>query len=406
MPSSPRLLVPVLAGGVRIDLSLDPSLTELAAELEMLWAHALAPGDDAGHRIEIDPAGASAGQPLESPHRRISVDPHSPGASYAVSGAMTLTAISAHIGSRILLHAGTVDIPGVGTVVVVGPSGAGKSTATTALAGRGAYLTDELTIIDPAEHTVTAFPKPVSQRAADIGEPASGAANPMRLPPKVDVPLAADGLTPADSAGPVDHVIVLDRQRDRGDGILPDPEAFSAARMPVPEAVLTLVNQSSSIWALPGGLSAVLALLARVGGALTVAYTEAAVFAERIGEIAEVPPEEITWEPVPAGSESSAPTPGQYATAPFSEAALVDGTLLILSEGQAVALSGISALVWDVLDQIGPSTPAQIEAEVVAAIGENPESAALIGQALDALDEESLLVIGDELAMVGDEEEI
>lgn len=66
--------------------------------------------------------------------------------------------------SSILLHAGAVEFDGR-VVIVTGVSGRGKSTLTAALvAFGGAYVTDELVIIDPQTLLVRPYPKPL-----DIG---------------------------------------------------------------------------------------------------------------------------------------------------------------------------------------------------------------------------------------------
>jgi hypothetical protein len=61
----------------------------------------------------------------------------------------------------VLLHAGAVEFDGR-VVVVTGESGRGKSTLTAALVrAGGAYLTDELVIIDPGDLRVRPYPKPL-----------------------------------------------------------------------------------------------------------------------------------------------------------------------------------------------------------------------------------------------------
>ena len=64
-------------------------------------------------------------------------------------------------GGSVLLHAGAVEFDGR-VVVVTGESGRGKSTLTAALVrAGGAYLTDELVIIDPEDLRVRPYPKPL-----------------------------------------------------------------------------------------------------------------------------------------------------------------------------------------------------------------------------------------------------
>ena len=64
-------------------------------------------------------------------------------------------------GGSVLLHAGAVEFDGR-VVVVTGESGRGKSTLTAALVrAGGAYLTDELVIIEPENLRVRPYPKPL-----------------------------------------------------------------------------------------------------------------------------------------------------------------------------------------------------------------------------------------------------
>lgn len=183
-----------------------PALAGLAEETRALWSHALveagadgelakgaglaagaervteegssapalvfaAPGEDvSGHACDDADAGADSGTRV---HR---IAPDDPNASFEISGLVTTAVIRQLLGTRLLLHAGAVVHPELGTVLVVGPSGAGKSTSTTALGQGATYLTDELTILDPHDRRVTAHPKPVSRvlRADAEPAPASG----------------------------------------------------------------------------------------------------------------------------------------------------------------------------------------------------------------------------------------
>lgn len=61
----------------------------------------------------------------------------------------------------VMLHAGAVEFDGR-VLVVTGESGRGKSTLTAALVlAGGRYLTDELVIIDPTDHSVRPYAKPI-----------------------------------------------------------------------------------------------------------------------------------------------------------------------------------------------------------------------------------------------------
>jgi len=75
---------------------------------------------------------------------------------------LNLGAIGAAEGN-LLFHAGAASGPAGEVVVICGPSGSGKSTLTARLVESGlAYLTDEVTCIDPFDLRLTPFRKPLS----------------------------------------------------------------------------------------------------------------------------------------------------------------------------------------------------------------------------------------------------
>lgn len=251
----PALRVDLRTGGVVVRLCFSPALAGLAEETRALWSHALveagadgelakgaglaagaervtedgssapalvfaAPGEDvSGHACDDADAGADSGTRV---HR---IAPDDPNASFEISGLETTAVIRQLLGTRLLLHAGAVVHPELGTVLVVGPSGAGKSTSTTALGQGATYLTDELTILDPHDRRVTAHPKPVSRVLRADAEPAAASGTGGRR--KRDFPLADLGLQPGLTGEPPSHVLILDRQDGSG-----EPVPVSARRTP------------------------------------------------------------------------------------------------------------------------------------------------------------------------------
>lgn len=319
------------------------------------------------------PAGvASAGAPKGTPGTDVllitSISP-GPGAAYALSGYLTRQILRRMIGTRILLHAGVVDHPDLGVVLLVGPSGAGKSTATTVL-GRSAgvgYLSDELGIIDPQSLKVEAYPKPVSRVSGDVG-----------ISRKRDLPLAGEGLTPVPSAAAPDHVLLLNRVGAA------DAPAPSLCRVPMAEALPTLIAQSSSMWKVPGALGVLAGLLNRAGGALEVTYSDA----DQIAGLLAYPPAAAHEDWVPVESVGTEPQPvraGGYRCAPFHDALGLSDSLVILGQRSVRVIAGIGALVWELLHESGGATASELEQQLIAEMGDHPDSAAIAQQTLDEL---------------------
>lgn len=353
--------------GHSVLLSFGPGLETVAEEIDALWSHLRAADDGATPQIRLDYALAGGDLPAGTVPL-----PARPEASYTVSGHLTREVIRRLIGTRLLLHAGAVAHPELGTLVLVGASGAGKSTASSLLGRDGAYLTDELTIITPGSFTLTPYPKPVSKHDPELGA-------------KRDLALGALGLRPADEvavAAPA-MVLLLERIQDEAG------EGASVTRVPLSEALTRIVPQTSSLWKVPGGLAALAALLDSVGGALEVRYREAAELEELLRHLP--PPEHVETveiEPRPGDAdagEDTAPAPGTIAAAPFRQALAVESGLFVLGQHGAIHLPGLAGLVWDLLADAGPLTVDQLEQLVVEEIGEHPESAALVRGAVTEL---------------------
>lgn len=372
--------------GHPVRIALGPGHEALAAELARLWAHLA----DTRPDVEASPSAtgteeestapivlayslpAPSGEEPSEDDRAVGPRPLSPGptAAYTVSGDLTRAIIERRIGRELLLHAGVLDHPRLGVVVLVGPSGAGKSTATATLAAAGRYLSDELTILDPETFVITGYPKPVSR----IDRSAPGA-------PKRDLCPAGQGLAPEEGAEAPALVVLLDRQDDGEEG-----EAAVGARwierVPMAEALAALTAQSSSTWRLSGALAALARLVDAVGGVLRVRYREAAELEDLL---ADPPPRRHgSWQELPVPVAATA-DPGTVALTAEQQALALDEGVLLLGPGRSVLLDGVTAAVWDALAARGALDPAAVEEELVAAMGPHPRSAEFVGAALDQL---------------------
>lgn len=348
--------------GMAAEVTFGPGLEELAAEISALWAHARAPVPADSPDIVLDYV-------LEGTDERSGTIPISlrPTATYTVSGNVTRRVIQKLIGNRLLIHAGAVEHPALGVVVVVGPSGAGKSTATTRLGREGRYLSDELTILHPSSLAVTAYTKPVSLGIAGTRG-------------KRDVALADLGLDPASEGAAPGMIVLLDRRPEGGPAEGP---GSGMRRLPLAEALMQLVSQTSSLWRVPDGLERLAALLTSSGGALVVTYREA----DELGSLLAGAPagSDETFEPIPHTGQVQALPAGKYGVASYAQALALEAGTFVLAEREVAYLPGIAGIVWDVLRMHGGLSPEELERQVVHEIGEHPESSDVVREALSGL---------------------
>ena len=103
--------------GHRVLLTFGPGLETVAEEIDALWSHLRAADDDgATPQIRLDYALAGGDLPAGTVPLPARLE-----ASYTVSGHLTREVIRRLIGTRLLLHAGAVVHPELGTLVLVGP---------------------------------------------------------------------------------------------------------------------------------------------------------------------------------------------------------------------------------------------------------------------------------------------
>lgn len=367
-----RTEVGLEVAGLRLLLRFAPEHEALAAEVRALWAGLIVGGAGAAplEVLHVDAAsGPDDGRPT------VTIRP-SPTAAYELSGQVTRRVITHLLGERLLLHAGVVDHDRLGVVLLVGPSGAGKSTAVSVLGHGGRYLTDELAVLDPADLTVTGYPKPVSRvRGGPEGRV------------KQDVAPAELGLAPAATAGPPAHVVLLERGQGNGAGVgegtgaRPRSEGGSdmaegVERAGLGEALVRIAEQSSSVWTVPGGLACLATLLERCGGALRVRYREAEHLEPLLAQRPPATAEE--WEVLVPGTRRGRDLEAVDAVEAIG---LADG-VVVLVPGRVVLLPGLAGLVWEELCTAGGMAREELEAAVVAAIGPHPHSGALIDEVL------------------------
>lgn len=292
----------------------------------------------------------------------------------------TSRAIGAGRGTHLMFHAACLAAPDTGAAIALAAaSGTGKTTATRRLGPHYAYLTDETAIVDPADRSVTPYPKPLS-----VLEPGGSRPKTQRGPDEL-------GLGPTRANAVLARIAVLDRVREAA-----APVPARAEPMDVVTALQHLVPQTSSLSLLPRGLMALCSLLDALGGAQRLVYAEADDLRPVIdGLLAAAPqPVDPAWEPLDAAelaASEGAAEPGAVRRAAVADGILAtDGRLVLLAGTTLTVLEGIGPAVWFALES--PLTPERIVARL-AEDGPVPADAAeRVAEAVAALESAGLLV--------------
>lgn len=293
---------------------------------------------------------------------------------YGLTTRVTLAALRATAGRRVNLHAGGLADEQSRVLAMVAASGTGKTTATRALATRLGYVSDETVSIDP-DGTVFPHPKPLSV----IVEPGS----------RYDkVQLSPDDLSllPTPEKATLARLVVLQRG---GDG----PKGLRHLR--TAQALLELVEQSSSMSQLPRPLQTLARLVRDCGGVRALTYDEIEDHLDELVALLDdddqpsVEDEHVVWH---EGQDTWALTGGQgpvLARKPFAEAAELGDELVVLTESHAWLLADLTAMIW--LHLARPSSLAELVAAAELRFGAHDRAEEVIGSALATLEEEGLV---------------
>ena len=247
---------------------------------------------------------------------------------------VTMHLLKAYAGNKHLLHAAVLGDSKTGQAVgLVAASGTGKTTAASTLGAFFTYLSDETAVINTDDLSILPYPKPLS-----VIEDQNA--------PKVQYDPAQRGLKVAapDRTFTLEHLVILDRDKS---GQAP----VSWERLPLDDALFTIVLQSSGVQQMPQGLGELARLLNRVGGAIKLTYSEITetlpffrdLLAGRLG----IPPLTPDFdylcapEPVTGGTSSGK----LYQRAPGTEGLAIGDSFLLTTSGR---LSRISIIGWDI----------------------------------------------------------
>ncbi|MET3204590.1 UNVERIFIED_ORG: hypothetical protein ABIB21_001379 [Arthrobacter sp. UYEF13] len=178
------------------------------------------------------------------------------GLAESLTSEITLAAILEQAGKLTMLHACGIADPRTGAVVaLVAKSGTGKTTAAKVLARTFTYVTDE-TVAITNDGRVVPYPKPLSIKQA------AGS-------PKLQVGPDELGLGRAPGSVYIQSIVLLDRVQS------PSPFPPKLQKMPLADAVLALIPDSSSQSSLVDPLQSLCRLIDHVDGVWKVTYTEA-----------------------------------------------------------------------------------------------------------------------------------
>ena len=243
---------------------------------------------------------------------------------------LTVAAILANAGELTMLHACGVADPASGAVVaLVAKSGTGKTTAASVLARTYGYVTDE-TVAIAWDGSVVPYPKPLSVKQ-------------QHGSPKRQASPDEFGLQPAPVLPYIQSIVLLNRIEGAR------PAAPVLERVPLADAVLALVPESSSQAEVVDPLQSLCRLIESVGGVWQVTYSEAADLPTALEPLFRVQPATQTaWEPTAAKSLRRPQIPaGCIERTNPKDAVSIDGDLLIMLDNQIVRLSGIGPAVWE-----------------------------------------------------------
>ncbi|MDQ0146005.1 hypothetical protein [Pseudarthrobacter niigatensis] len=243
---------------------------------------------------------------------------------------LTIAAIMANAGELTMLHACGVAHPATGAVVaLVAKSGTGKTTAASVLARSYGYVTDE-TVAIAWDGSVIPYPKPLSVKQ-EAGTP-KRQASPDEF-----------GLQLAPASPYIQSIVLLNRVQ----GDLPVAPVLE--RVPLADAVLALIPDSSSQGEVVDPLQSLCRLIQSVGGVWQATYTEAADLPAALEPLFRPQPAAHTdWKPAAGRGvrEPHTPAGSIHRTAP-QDAVSIGTDLLVMLDNQIVRLSGIGPAVWE-----------------------------------------------------------
>lgn len=306
----------------------------------------------------------------------------------AVTSEVTVAAILERAGELTMLHAcGVADADGA-VIALVAKSGTGKTTASSQLARTFGYITDE-TVAIRADGTVLPYPKPLSVKQAT-----PGAAKLQVGPDELGLNIAPDNPR-------ITAIALLDRVAGS------DYQLPVIAPVPLVEAVLAIIPDTSSQAAVVQPLQSLCRLIDSVGGVFRVSYSEAIDLKDSLAPLFLSDPVERSeaageWLPAltlpgtdpaaRAGASAESIPAGWLQRTGAVDAVEIGEDLLVLTETELIRLSGIGPIIWQTAH-----CPVSMETLVdrIEALHGLPEGyTALLDAAVNGLVDQGLLLRG------------
>ncbi|MDJ0455829.1 hypothetical protein PUN71_001265 [Arthrobacter sp. NQ7] len=289
---------------------------------------------------------------------------------------LTVSAILANAGELTMLHACGVADPGTGAVVaLVARSGTGKTTAASVLARIYGYVTDE-TVAVAWDGSVVPYPKPLSVKQ-EAGTP------------KRQVGPDEFGLQPAPAMPFIQSIVLLNRVQ------APHPVAPVLEKVPLADALLALIPESSSQGDVVDPLQSLCRLIESVGGVWQVTYAEAADLPgslEPLFRLQSTSGQE--WEAAAPDAARRPPLPaGSIRRRASRDAVRIGGDLLVMLDNQIVRLSGIGPALWEACS--APRGLDELTEHIAEVHGEPEGYRAAVATAVEQLIAKSVLERGE-----------
>lgn len=255
------------------------------------------------------------------------------GLAEQLTSELTLAAILEQAGQLTMLHACGVADPVTGKVIaLVAKSGTGKTTASAVLATALGYVTDE-TVAIRQDGSVVPYPKPLSVKQSLVGSP------------KIQAGPDELGLVAAPENLHIDSIVLLSRRPSDAGYAPPELEI-----VPMADAVLELIPETSSQAAQPLPLQSLCQLIDSVGGVRRVTYSEARDLPDvlrplfhRRGSAGG----RGSWKGTNASGDFNGTIPHAHVQrTSYVDAVEIDGDLLVLQETEIKRLTGIAPTMW------------------------------------------------------------
>lgn len=277
-----------------------------------------------------------------------------------LSTRVTLEALDALRGTRLLLHAAGVATDDGRTIALVGPSGRGKTTASRHVGTHFAYVSDE-TVAVADDLTVEPYRKPLS-----VITP--GHAHKEQIAPSI---FGLKGLP--DTRLRLSAITLIDRQ--------PDAAAIGPQAIDTIDAICEMTPQISYLPELPTPLQYLARLFDAIGAPTRLIYRDAVELPALVRTMLDEPGRPAAAWTVPLRAE----TPGPWRVAPYDDAIVVAGRACVMRNGMVTALDQRGCLVWT--QCLAGASAEAIVATAVAEFGEpeQGEATALIAATIEEL---------------------